>query len=161
MIENLNEYPTTYSITLHDVLEVEPALLTNIFTFDGNNTRATKFIKVFLGMYDIYEIGAETIELFKNWLQDTYDEYIDYYIEMLDAYEIKINMLDGVVSDDLETYIDLPNKSTDKEYATNKTKRHSTGNVNVIDLKREYLNLIKNLYRDFAKDFRACFAIIY
>ena len=111
MIENLNQYPTTYSITLHDVLEVEPTLLTNIFTFDGNNTRATKFIKVFLGMYDIYEIGAETIELFKNWLQDTYDEYIDYYIEMLDAYEIKINMLDGVVSDDLETYIDLPNKS--------------------------------------------------
>lgn len=168
MVENEDElvYPTKYTITLHDAVAQNPNLLTDVFTFtkpDGsvNTARQAMMVKIFTGMWGYHELGSETIPLFKQWLMDMYNQKVDYYSELIDAYQVKIDMLDGAVSDTETTFIELPNKVTGKEYATNKTRVKVTGGIDVITLKREYLDLIRNLYEDFSRDFKDCFCMIY
>lgn len=161
MRNKMNDLFREYTITLRDLLREEPTLLSDIFTFDGDDERADKFIKVFTGMYNIYEIGAETVEEFKVFLQSVYDENIDFYIELLNAYETRIEMLDGAKSMRETEVIDLPSKQTTNEYVSSKERVKFTGAVNVIELKRQYMDIIKNIYKDFATDFKTCFCLIY
>lgn len=147
---------TRYTITLKDLLDREPTFLDNIFVF-SKEEQSNKFKKVFVGMYWNYEICGETINEFRLMLEGIFKTKVDYYQEMLDAYETQINMLDGVKSNALVENIDLPNKKTDKEYISSKVKTTTSGGINVIELKKQYLNLLRNLYEDFSKDFMNCF----
>ena len=184
-----------YTIQFRDVLELYPTLLDELqFT---NEDDTTKFIKMLKNKWFIYEIGGETIEEFKTYLTTTFNEYIEYYEEMLNAYKTEINMLDGIKTSitydetkQQDTSLDnsgtsedktfgLPNKTTSTDYLTERgtinntaretfsdttTKNHSiqrTGGVNVIELKREYMNLIRNLYSEFADKFQKCFITLY
>ena len=184
-----------YTIQFRDVLELYPTLLDELqFT---NEDDTIKFIKMLKNKWFIYEIGGETIEEFKTYLTTTFNEYIEYYEEMLNAYKTEINMLDGIKTSiaydetkQQDTSLDnsgtsedktfgLPNKTTSTDYLTERgtinntaretfsdttTKNHSiqrTGGVNVIELKREYMNLIRNLYSEFADKFQKCFITLY
>lgn len=154
------ELYTRYTITLKDLLDKYPNFLTECFV-GWDETTLNSFINVFTSMYWNYEIEGETINEFKLMLTNKFNEKKDYYYELITAYKDKINYLDGAKVESLVENIDLPNKQTSKEYVSTKTRTSATGGINVIELKRQYLDLIRNYNEDFAKDFKSCFTIIY
>lgn len=142
---------TMTSITLLDALKIEPTLLDD-FDF-GNANRNEKFNKIFKAMYNTKSLAGETIELFKIYIDDTFNEFVDYYNELLDIYETQLNYSDGIkatrihrdTGDSQDTanfsnenkVIDLPNSTTEGEYITEKTK-----NTNNSGLHNEYSKTI-------------------
>lgn len=141
------------TITLHDLLEMNSNFL-SIFNLEKNE-QTEKFKNMFMARYDIYEIGGETIPLFKRYLENTFNMKKDYYQELINDYEDKIDYLNGYVShietndnyEHNENYernnqvesitgdntnnIDLPNKQTNAEYITSKIKRDNSQNANI------------------------------
>lgn len=134
---------TMTSITLLDALKIEPTLLDD-FDF-GDNNRNAKFNKIFKAMYNTKSLAGETIELFKIYIDDTFNEFVDYYNELLDIYETQLNYSDGIkatrihrdTGDSQDTanssnenkVIDLPNSTTEGEYITEKTKNTSNSGL--------------------------------
>lgn len=92
MYEDL-EFYTRFTITLHDALIKEPTLLDNLTLSTPERTSAFK--KMFINRWDIYEIGVETIPMFKYIIENKFNILKDMYEELLTAYETKIDMLDG------------------------------------------------------------------
>lgn len=186
-----NQMWTATSITLLDALEFEPTLLEH-FDF-GNETRNTMFKKVFVGRYGTKSIAGETVQLFKTYIDTTFDEFVDYYNSVLDVYEKELNYDEGIKitrkhvdngsgedtsnSGSTDTYIDLPNRPTQNEYASNKTNRNGnasssnsyekeinetvTGGVNVVEQREKAIKFLRNIYLEFANKFEDCFACIY
>ena len=150
-----------YTTTLYDALIDDPTLL-DVFVMDTEEHTDT-FKRIFTAYWNIHEIGGETISIFKRFLENKFIVSSPYYIEMINAYETKINMLDGAKSRNVRTLIDLPRKNVtaNKEYPTTKEYIDTDGGINVIELKNEYLNHIRNLYEDFAKSFKECFILLY
>lgn len=144
------------TITLHDLLKMNENFL-SIFNLEKSE-QTEKFKKMFMSRYDIYEIGGETIPLFKRYLENTFNMKKDYYQELINDYENKIDYLNGYVShietndnyEHSELYnrnntaenvttdntnnIDLPNKQTNAEYITSKVKRDNSQNVDISEV---------------------------
>lgn len=134
---------TATSITLLDALKVEPTLLDDLDF--GNEARTEKFNKIFKARYNTKSIAGETIELFKIYIDDTFNQYVDYYNELLDIYEEQLNYNDGIkatrihrdTGDSQDTnnshsenrIIDLPNSSTTGEYDSQKTKNETNSGL--------------------------------
>lgn len=158
---------TKYSITLHDLLLQEPDLL-NFMILD-TSAHTQEFIQMFIAYWDIYEICAETVESFKIILANTFAVHKNKYIELINAYETKINMLDGVViteiDNDTRVNYELPRSATNKIDVPNSKntndKTRTTKGGNVIELKKEYLKQIRNIYAEFANEFSDCFLHIF
>lgn len=189
------EFYTRFTITLHDALLKEPTLLDNLTL--STTERTDKFKNFFIAKWFNYEISGETIPMFKALIENRFNTLKDYYEELITAYEIKIDMLDGkmvtITRDDTKNdtfnrnvnlngenkIYDLPrtsvaeNKPTQKsdivnsnveDSTTNKTLKQTIskkGGVNVIDLKRDYMKLIRNVYIDFVTNFDTCFIDLY
>ena len=189
------EFYTRFTITLHDTLLKEPTLLDNLTL--STTERTDKFKNFFISKWFNYEISGETIPMFKALIENRFNTLKDYYEELITAYEIKIDMLDGkmvtITRDDTKNdtfnrnvnlngenkIYDLPrtsvaeNKPTQKsdivnsnveDSTTNKTLKQTIskkGGVNVIDLKRDYMKLIRNVYIDFVTNFDTCFIDLY
>lgn len=189
------EFYTRFTITLHDALLKEPTLLDNLTL--STTERTDKFKNFFISKWFNYEISGETIPMFKALIENRFNTLKDYYEELITAYEIKIDMLDGkmvtITRDDTKNdtfnrnvnlngenkIYDLPrtsvaeNKPTQKsdivnsnveDSTTNKTLKQTIskkGGVNVIDLKRDYMKLIRNVYIDFVTNFDTCFIDLY
>lgn len=83
--------PTT--ITLRDALKYETDLLDNLEM--STDTRTQNFINMFKSIYNSKSIGAETISLFRYWIEDKFNEVKDYYEKKLDIYEMELNGNDG------------------------------------------------------------------
>ncbi len=147
-----------YTQTLHDCLIDNPNLLDNLVMPSEGFTE--RFIETFKSMYFNYEINGETVNDFKLLLENTFTQWKYYYNEMLMAYETKINMLDGTVIDEETRNVDLPNRVTANEYDSDKQYRTTKGG-DVIDLKRRYMNLIRDVYKEFCNKFDTCFIQIY
>lgn len=181
-INDLYHY-AVYTEQLCDVLRDHPDFLDNLVF--PNETRTTKFKEIFIAMWYNYEVTGETIEESKTYIDNLFKKKVDYYNELLDAYETQINMLDGRletisttsnrdISDTTSNEnIDLPNKVTSQEYITDKQKGNREhqdnytntinikGRENVIELKRQYMKLLRNVYEEFAKEFEVCFITLY
>lgn len=89
------EYSYT-SLTLRDVLKIEPTLLDDLTM--STTDRTNKFRNMFKAYYNSKSIAGETIELFKLWIGDKFNAYKDYYEELLTEYEKAIALDDGVVT---------------------------------------------------------------
>lgn len=179
------------SITLMDALKQEPTLLDEMVL--SNSLRTIKFRAMFKAVYGTKSIAGETIELFKIYITNTFNEYREYYEEKLDVYEKELNYDNGIVihrehSDDgsssasmgnstsNENY-DLPNKTTEGEYITDKSKGTSktnsndsyekdivedvTGGVNVVEQRDKMLDYIRSIYKEFVDRFWDCFSVVY
>ena len=163
------------SITLRDAIKLVPTLLDD-FELDTEE-QTNKFIEVFRAKWDLYDIGGETIELFKSFIDNRFKLKKEYYQQLLNEYETEFNYLDGrktttayyeSVNTDNTNY-DLPRKTGAEGTATTKENvngthnytRTLTGDVDVLDLKSRYLKYIRNIYEDFAEDFKDCFSLIY
>lgn len=182
---------TKTSITLLEALQYNPDLLEH---FDFNNAnRTSMFKKIFTAHYNTKSIAGETVELFKVYIDNKFDEFVDYYNEMLNIYERELSYDDGIVvtrehvdegdgsdsseSDSTDRFVDLPNRSTEGEYDSQRTIRNGNssnsneyhkeinetvkGGVNVIEQREKALKFVRNIYLEFANKFEDCFACIY
>lgn len=155
-----NKLYANYTETLHDVLIEHPELL-NIFDL-GSNERNTTFKAMFVSMWDIYEIGSETYDMFKINLTNTFNQYKKYYSDMLDAYESQnITLNDLITSVGQTDFIELPNSQTNSQYTTNITKVTQTDKSQLINKRNNLLKSIRNIYEEFAYQFKECFCQIF
>ena len=172
-----------YTMSLKDCLEIDPTCLDGIAWDDSDRTQALKDMVV--AKFYNWEISGETIPEFKLFIKYKFEQYKDYYEEMLDAYETQINFLDGdkrttEYEDDSvltpraqyeSVNYDLPRSDTSINRPTSKSTNggvsgtdtthaegaRTTKGGNVIELKKNYLNMIRNLYEEFASKFKPCF----
>lgn len=174
---------TRYTITLHDLLINEPTLLDDLTLSTSDRTK--KFKDMFIAKWDIYEINAETVKMFKLIITNKFNTLKDYYEELISAYETKINMLDGKLTtitredteDNTQTYsgessnYDLPRTNTAENKPSSKSNNSGNtndnknfnqtittkGEENVISLKTQYMKMLRNIYYEFVNDFETCF----
>lgn len=139
-------YPANYTITLYDALEFDNTLL-DILTRDEifvNNKLKERFISY----YGIYEIGGETLEMFRVFINRKYEELSNKYMQKLELWQNKLDYLkpvekniskdltytdkgsliknfDNTISysgEDINVNYELPNRNTTNEYPSNKQK---------------------------------------
>ena len=168
-----------YTETFLNTLECYPDLLDDMQL--DTKAHTDKFIDMLIARWGIYEIGGETIRLFQLYLNNTFNTYKDYYIEMINAYETKIEWTDGIKTEitetindnsaNKETTIDLPNKIASVEYPSSKVNNEGVsdkarsyiekGGINIVELKKDYLSIIRNIYAEFVSKFNECFIALY
>lgn len=140
-------YPTSYSITLYDAIKYDATLLDG-FNFT-NPAYTEEFKNHFINRFGIYEIGVETIELFKVYITNRFNLNKEYFEKLLDKYYEELNETDGYYHFEEHTIskngsgnstansnlqnIDLPNKVTNKEYVTSKNNSNNTDNYTTND----------------------------
>ena len=188
MLYEVLVFYTCFTITLHEALLKEPTLLDNLTL--STTERTDKFKNFFIAKWFNYEISGETIPMFKALIENRFNTLKDYYEELITAYERKMVTItrDDTKNDTFNRNVnlngenkiyDLPrttvaeNKPTQKsdilnsnveDSTTNKTLKQTIskkGGVNVIDLKRDYMKLIRNVYIDFVTNFDTCFIDLY
>lgn len=170
MIENLSKY----TVTLNEALEYDSTLLDVLSSNDILNQ--FKFKERFISFYKIYEIGGETLPMFKEYINRCYNQYASRYIKLLPLVE-EANLMEKpqdvkntTKNDNIEDTgngvdinYDLPNKQTDKEYPNNKNTSSGTYNRKFSQIHNEtytkgfnnieQLEKINNKYVDLIQDF--------
>lgn len=163
------------SITLRDAIVQEPTLLDEFVLETTDQTNMFK--EIFRAKWDLYDIGGETIEIFKAFIDNRFALKKEYYQQLLNEYYTDFNYLDGRYTQTEyhesantdSTSFDLPRKTGATGTATTKENvngsigwvRTFKGDVDVLDLKARYLKYIRNVYEDFANEFKDCFSMIY
>lgn len=84
-----------YTMCYKDVLDVCPTLTDGIVWDTEEHTQ--KLLEMIYSKFFNYEISGETIPEQKVFMTAKFNEYKDYYREMLIAYETQISWLDGVI----------------------------------------------------------------
>lgn len=79
--------------TLRNVLENNPDLLDNLVM--STEDRTNNFKDMFKAVYNNKSIGAETVNLFRLWIEDKFNEVKRFYEAKLDIYEKQLNGDDG------------------------------------------------------------------
>lgn len=137
---NRINYMYSYTtMTLMDALKLEPTLLDNLVM--DNADRTQKFKDEFIAVYNTKSIGAETISLFRVWVENKFNEVKRYYNSRLDIYEKELDGDDGIIAtrvvdeniegsggssnDATNSLIDLPRSDTTLERVTNKNVNDS------------------------------------
>ena len=209
-------YPyAKYTMTYQEVVALD-ATIPEVLSF-GDDIKDKSIRDMVMDMYWNYEIAGETIGEFRNMLAHRFGTIRDYYNELIDAYQTKIDMLDGrktvttVDGTDKTTEsgkndysnngttgsdssgetlrYDLPRSSSTENRPSGKTSdtsnvdssSSSSGNANfssdkrvdrdktitikggesVIKLKKEYMAIIKNVYKECASNLQKCFLDIF
>lgn len=195
-----------YTMQLVDALEIEPTLLDafNFPQYEGHDklfwdNQTEIFREIFKEHYYNYELGLETIPLFKEAISNVFNKHKIEYGEKINVWSqernqllTKYSKLDITRNDnftgkydytgntsDTTIITDLPNKNTTKEYPsekdnstgtsggsnnTNNTRTTTDSHVNnrdLLDIKREYMNLVRNIYLEFMEDFKTCFCLLW
>lgn len=123
------------------------------------------FENIFNNMYWNYEIycdySTRTKEKFyKTFMSSCYAiarKYGKYYAALISKYNEDLDETEGTKT--IVTDINLPNSRVQAEYPTLKTI--STGQQNVITLRKQALAYIRNLSAEFAEKFRECFILLF
>lgn len=175
-----------YTMTFREFRTHTGTWLRDLFeAFSTEEDEIVALLEVFNGKWDVFEIIGETIQEQKIFMLDTFNEYYRYYKEILDNYKKqydystggrKITTFSRSGSSGSEAIaVELPNKKIDADniykYPDSGSKDSSTnsssGTTTVYDtsafleLKREYLDQIRNVYEEFAGRFSDCFMMIY
>ena len=192
-----------FTMTYQEAIEIDPTIAYNL-TLDTQE-HSEKLQNMIKDRYWNWEIGGETLGEFKAMLSHRFRTIRDYYIELIQAYETKINMLDGkktsvivdenTISKDTSSgtlshtgtnsgdgkNYDLPRSNatenrpssrnesslttnttdtssgtTDKQGTRDKTVT-TTGGENVIELKNQYLKLLRNVWLELVNELSPCF----
>lgn len=138
-MNKINYLYSATSITLHDAL-LEDNTILNDFVLSTVD-RTNKFKNMFIACYDTKSLCSEVIETFKLYIKNKFNEYKDYYEDLLDIYERQLDYDKGIViqrthndnggsggssSSGSETSnIELPNRTTSGEYVSDKVKGKS------------------------------------
>ncbi len=160
------KFDAKYTMVWSDWLDKYPEFWGSVITPNltgWSEKDCEEFVKVFNGIWGMYEVNAETYESFVIRFAYCRDEWSAYYKEFLDAYHKKIDMLQGKNTKGKTKYYELPNKTINGGVGnlTSQTEYENSGSDDVIDLKRRYLNLIKDVYRQMAMKFTDLFIHIF
>ena len=179
-------YPAaTFTMTHLEFRTIDKAWYDKLFDSfsDDADVKATMY-EVFNAMWDVYEISGETIGEQEMFLEGIYKMHYRYYKEVLTNYMKewdystggrKITDYSKSGSNNSEGIsVDLPNKKIDADiyaYPNNgdktKSESSSSGQTVVTDtsafiqLKRDYLDQIRNVFEEFAGRFDNCFLMLY
>lgn len=209
-------YPyAKYTMTYQQACDLD-VTLPEVLSF-GDETKDKLIRDMVMDMYWNWEIAGETIGEFRHMLEHTFGSFKDYYSELIDAYQTKINMLDGrktvtevtskgtnasTIHNEFENktvndggsnstsnMYDLPRSASSENRPSGKTVNDSTNNntntgsgnsdtsdtktttkddtvtvtggENVIHLKKEYMKIIRNIYKECASNLQKCFLDIF
>lgn len=128
------------TMTLRDALKRDEHFID--FLSLSTETQTTTLRNMFIAVWDIYELGGETMYFTQRMLKNKFDSIKDYYQNLINAYEQQLDYQDGIKSvvqfdtsdrasnqrSGSDSYqnenqkIDLPNRSTTGEYVSNKDK---------------------------------------
>ena len=156
----------SYTMRHCDFVEQTGSFLEDLFsTFYGEDTGVKEaMLDVFNGIWNQREIAGETIGEQKAFLTDVYNTNWRYYKEVLDNYSKEWdyrNKNKGLVkdTDDIYAYPD----SGDKNHSENSSSGQTivTDTSAFIELKKEYLDQIRNVFEEFSYRFTDCFLSIY
>lgn len=188
----MSNYPyARYTETFLEFLDKNPTFLDDTFGDFVDADHAGRIINMLKAKWNFYEIGGETEDTFKTYIEDTYSQWKDYYKELITNYEKEWDFTKGTIrksivnntgkvtgtNNDEEIYYDLPHKQLSelKKYPDNVTSRDGTDtrshdnkaestfedNRFYLDQKEKYLMMIRNVYDEFAYRFRDCFIMLY
>ena len=87
-----------YTMCYKDVLERCPHLLDNIVWDTPEHTQKLK--EMLYAKYFNWEIAGETIQEFQLFMETKFNQYADYYAELLNAYDEAFDWKDGDVETD-------------------------------------------------------------
>lgn len=107
--------------TLRNVLEGNPDLLDNLQM--STTDRTNNFKDMFIAVYNNKSIGAETVNLFRLWIEDKFNEVKRFYEGKLDIYE---KQLDG---DEGRKIVRATNESNTAQTATTNALTSSTNDT--------------------------------
>lgn len=192
-----------YTMTYQEAVGVDPSIPLALSL--DTEVHTAKFREMLMNHYWCWEIGGETIGEFKQMLTKKFYSLKDYYVELINAYETKIDMLDGKKSittinegtsgteessstshssgsnESEGKNFDLPRTSATESkpssksegtasslsdgnstYKSGKTGTRDSnvvfkGGESVITLKKEYMNLLRNVYMELIEDLKPCF----
>lgn len=223
MAEFEHRHFAQFTTVFVDVLEENPDILDGLTMDTEAHTNAFK--DMLIGTYYDYEIAGETIGEFEEMLNMRFKQIKPYYVELLDGYETKIDMLGGrkttrTVSetkdmkrsgndtkngtnsastenseslDSTKKLTDLPRSDASQNRPTSITEdsTDTSGNTSAngsyedkgtfsnngtdtltrtaevtgvdtqADLKRKYLELIRNVYHEMAMEMKPCFLTLF
>lgn len=208
-----------FTICFKDAVEIAPDIM-NVIVM-STESRTSSLRDMLHAVYDIKEISGETIPEFKVFLQTKFNQYKQYYEELLDVYESQINWQGGEIlniednttnnrskvytpraayrSEDwaqpgvttITTNYDLPRSASTENHPTSKTVTNPMGEsrsthytqgiegtdttadndsgtlsrestrVNLVEQKKKMMNMLRNIYKEFADKFNACFLDLY
>lgn len=169
-----------FTMCFKDVKEIAPHVLDNIQMSTPARTKALTL--ALSARYDIYEIAGETIPEFQLFLTNTFNQWVFYFEQLLDAYEQEfdwrlgdVETLDITHGTDMtrvmspaivtttENY-DLPRSSTSESRPSSKTISTPSGTDTVEDDgerteqgTRSLVNLVKQRM-DFMRSVRNLYA---
>lgn len=113
-------YPySRFTMTYQEVVDLDTTI-PELMSF-GDDTKDKAIRDMVMDMYWNWEIAGETIGEFKNMLQHSFNTVKDYYNELIDAYQTKIDMLDG-----RKTVITRDTTNTDKKTETTASTTHGS-----------------------------------
>ena len=126
-----------YTMSYRDVLIEQPHLLDNIVWDTIEHTDKLK--EMLYAKYAIYEISGETIQEQQLFMETKFNQYKDYYAEMLAAYETEINWLDGEITtaSNSEEYSESGTETSGGTETLTHGKAITEGGTDTRDLTRE------------------------
>ena len=106
-----------YTITLYDLLQDDPTFLDFLQLDTEDHT--TKFKNIFKARWAMYEIGGETPQQFKIFVEQEFELHKQYYIDKLNMYEKDFKLEDGIISsietDRTSTFVGSKEKTNNVE----------------------------------------------
>jgi hypothetical protein len=171
----VTELPTEFGIDLSQELK---EYATQVMSAE----QANKLINSIYGLYMNYRIAfpmtdditkkeysKKLLSYIDTSIQQILNEFSPYYLEMIKAYEKEYDYATGITRTTTSNSmnVDLPNKVIDSndiyKYPSSADKGSvtTTDNSHFLILKRQYMNQIRDLYREFASRFSDLFLHIY
>lgn len=122
---------TRYTKTFRDFLVDNPDFLNDVIDDFIDLDHKEKLISHIKAKYNYYEIGGETDSEFYMFMKDTFDEYKDYYIQMISGYEDNISVMDLIKKEyTLTTQGDVSTDEQGTETTTNTGTNTREENIN-------------------------------
>ena len=81
-----NELYAKYTETFNEFLKNNPTYLNDTISF-GTTAQSTSLIEMITNVWNIYEISGETEDEFKIFFENTFNEFKDYYLDIINNYE--------------------------------------------------------------------------
>jgi len=158
-----------YTKSIQEYVEEEVDIFSGLdFTaYDGTPETVIKLKEMFIRHFYFYEIGSETLSIFKYRLFEKWLLVIDYYNKLWKANEQEVVVLSSftINNDTLTKLKDLPISSYDEtDFATalQTVTNTSTGkNSPDIDLITSYIKQVKNINMKFLGEFDNLFMQIF
>lgn len=120
-----------FTMCFKDVYTEAPNVLDGIVM--STTTRTTQLVDMLKAKYDVYEISGETIPEFQLFLTNTFNQWVSYYEQMLDAYEEEFDWKLGDVETPNITY---GNDTT--RVVTPRVKTRTTNTEGIVTTTEDY-----------------------